>query len=192
MSSAPILQWTLTGIFAVCAVLYAAQVRAAGAWQPRVAWSLHSLMAVAMIAMAWPWGTNVSPLCYVLIFTAAALYFAYLGLFGERVGHTVYHGVMMASMVLMALAMSPSSMPNTANVGAMGSMPGMDMAGGTDQGAGPPSTPAWVTLTCILAAALFIGAALWSFFVVVRGPQRPYANLLMTTGMGVAFAALAI
>lgn len=186
------LQWTLTGVFAVCVGLYLAQVRTAAGWQPRVAWSLHALMAVAMIAMSWPWGMAVSPIGYVLVFTASALFFAYLGLFTAGVGHSVYHAVMMASMVLMALAMSPAGMPEPANVGAMGAMPGMNMAGGGGLSVGSPSAPTWVVLACGVAAAFFLGAALWSFFVLIRGPQRPYANLLMTAGMGVAFAALAI
>jgi hypothetical protein len=192
MGSDAALQWTLTIVFAVCVVLYAGQVRAAEVWQPRVAWSLHALMALAMIAMSWPWGLGVSPITYVLIFTACALFFAYLGLFTARVGHSVYHAVMMASMVLMALAMSPSAMPDTANVGAMGAMPGMNTAGGADVSVGSSSTPAWVISTCSVAAVFFIGVALRSFFVLVRGPQRPYANLLMTAGMGVSFAALVI
>lgn len=191
MSSAPALQWTLTGVFAVCAALYLAQVGAATAWQSRVAWSMHALMAVAMIAMAWPWGGEISPIGYVLIFTACALYFAYRGLFSVRVGYSVYHAVMMTSMVLMAVAMSATALPETANVGATGGMPGMAMAGDGGVGANA-SAPAWVLVTCGASAAFFIGASLWSFFVLIRGPQQPYANLLMTAGMGVAFIALAI
>lgn len=191
MSSATALQWSLTGLFAVCAGLYLAQARAAGAWQSRVAWSMHALMAVAMIAMAWPWGMEISAIGYVLIFTASALYVAYLGLFTACIGHSVYHALMMASMVLMAVATSPSGMPDTANVADVGAMPGMNMAG-SEPAVGTASTPAWVTSTCSIAAAFFVGAALWSLVVLIRGPQRPYANLLMTAGMGVTFATLAI
>ncbi|OPX13081.1 DUF5134 domain-containing protein [Mycobacterium sp. AT1] len=185
------LRWALTGVFVACAGLYLARVLAAGGRLAQVAWSLHVLMAVAMLAMAWPWGVYVSPLAYVLLFTAGALYFAYLALFAADIGHTVYHGVMMASMVVMALVMSSTSLPAAPAVGAMRAMPGMDMAGGSGPGA-PPSTPIWVIVTCGVAVAFFLGAALRSFFVVIRGPQRPLADLLMAAGMGVSFAALII
>jgi uncharacterized protein DUF5134 len=199
MSWAPALQWTLTGLFGVCAGLYLQQVRTAHVWQPKVAWSLHALMAVAMIAMAWPWGMRVPPIAYVLLFTASALYFAYLGMFTAHVGHTRYHASMMASMVLMALAMPVSAMPERPSMADMGAMAGMDMA---DMGSpmpgmgmadmGVPPTPTWVMLTCGVTAAFFVGAALWLFFVLIRGPSRPYADLLMAAGLGVSFAALVI
>jgi hypothetical protein len=183
-------RWTLTGVFALCAALYLVQIHAARAWPVRVAWSLHALMAAAMIAMAWPFGMSISPIAYVLVFTACALYFAYFGLFNARVGHALYHAAMMGSMVLMALVMSASVMPGTPDTDAMGAMPGMSRADRVDVTGGPLAAPTWAVVTCGLAAAFFLGAALWSFFVLVRGPQRPYANLLMTAGMGVAFAAL--
>jgi Domain of unknown function (DUF5134) len=192
-----VVPWVLTVVFAVSAVLYGAQVRTAPAWQSRVAWSLHVLMALAMIAMAWPWGMGVPTIVYGVVFTACALYFAYLGVFHAGVGHAFYHSAMMASMVLMAVAMSSpimssSTTPDTSGTGSMGAMPGMNMAGTGSTTVGSSAAPMWVTVTCGAAAVLFLGAALWSFFVLVRGPQRPYANLLMTAGMGVAFTALAV
>jgi hypothetical protein len=191
------LRWALSGVFAVCAVLYGAQVRTAPAWQSRAAWSLHTLMALAMIAMAWPWGMHISTIVYVLVFTAGALYFAYLGVFDTHVRHAVYHGSMLASMVLMAVAMSSSALPDTSGAGSISAMPGMNMVGAGGGGESSAAAPIWVTVSCGPAAVFFLGAALWSFFVLVRGPQRPgpqstYANMLMTAGMGVTFAALAI
>jgi hypothetical protein len=89
----------------------------------RVGWSLHALMALAMIAMSWSWGTVLAPIVYVLVFTAGVLYFTYLGLFTTRVAHAAYHSVMMGSMVLMASAMSPSAAPGSADTGSMGATP---------------------------------------------------------------------
>ena len=189
MSSGLALSWGLTGVFTVCAGMYLARVRSAAIWPTRVAWSLHALMAVAMVAMTWPWGTHVAPIAYVLIFTACALYFAYVGLFTTRVRHAVYHSVMMASMVLMALVMSPST---ASDAPAMGAMPGMTVAGDAGAATGSSPTATWVFLTCGAAAVFFVGAALRSFHVVVRGPRRPVANLLMAVGMGVSFAALVV
>ena len=65
-----------------------------------------------------------------------------------------------------------------------------DVGGGAATGSSP--TPTWVILTCGAAAVFFVGAALRSFYVVVRGPRRPVANVLMTVGMGVSFAALVL
>jgi Domain of unknown function (DUF5134) len=183
-------RWTLAGVFALCAGLYLVQVHAARAWPVRVAWSLHALMATAMIAMARPFGMRISPVAYVLVFTAGALFFAYFGLFNARIGHAAYHAAMMGSMVLMAVVMSSSGMPGVPVADAMGAMPAMSRSVRVDVADGAPAAPPWVVVTCGLAAAFFFGAALWSFYVLVRGPQRPYANLLMTAGMGVAFAAL--
>lgn len=183
------LRSALTVVFVACAGLYVAQVLAADGWLARAAWSLHVLMAVAMVAVAWPWDSHISPIAYVLIFTAGALYFAYLALFAAGIGNTVYRGVMMTSMVLMVLAMPSTPLPAAQEVGAMGAVPGMDMAGGGAPRAAP-STPTWVIVACGGAAVFFLGAALRSFFVVIRGPRRPFADLLMAAGMGVSFAAL--
>ncbi|MCV7228471.1 DUF5134 domain-containing protein [Mycolicibacterium komossense] len=187
---AVLVPWALTAVFATCAGLYLAQCRAARSWQARIAWSLHALMATAMIATAWSWGMAISPLIYVLVFSASALYFAYLGLYDTRLGHAFYHAAMMGSMVLMAVAMPPSMMPPASGAGAMAGMQHVNMTGGSNVTVESLGTPLWVVGTCGMSAALFFGAALRSFFVLIRGPQRPYANLLMTAGMGVAFAAL--
>jgi hypothetical protein len=112
-------------------------------------------------------------------------------LFTTAVGHAVYHAVMMASMVLMAVAMTASPVSGDAVIGTTAAMPGMIMpAGGTVDATG--SIPFWVVLTCGPAAVFFVVAALRSFYLLVQGPQRPYANLLMTAGMGVSFAVLAL
>src|SRR5208283_2857407 len=145
------------------------------------------LMAAAMIAMGWPAGMSVPTPVYVLVFTAAALYFVYLGLFGPPVAHALYHSVMMAAMVAMAVVMPYAAMPAMPSAAAMGSGHDMAMAGaGVSRAFASAASPVWVTVLCGLAAAL------WSLVVLIRGPHRPFANLLMSLGMGVAFAAMAI
>jgi Domain of unknown function (DUF5134) len=188
MSPEGAIRWTLTGAFAICAGLYLAQIHAARAWPARVGWLLHVVMAAAMIAMTWPVGMSLAPVALVLLFTACALYFAFFGLFNARVGHGLYHAAMMGSMVLMAVVMSPSATPGVPGADAMGAMPGMSRA--VDVPTQAAATPPWIVVSCSLAAAAFLGAALWSFYLLIRGPHRPYANLLMTAGMGVSFAAL--
>ena len=82
------LRWALTAVFAVAALLFAG----AGRRTPgqRGVGVLHAVASVGMIAMLWPAGMQVSPLLYVLVFTAGALYFAYLALFGFELPHPVY------------------------------------------------------------------------------------------------------
>ena len=188
-----VLRWALTVLFALCIALYAREALATRAWQQKLAWSLHVLMAAAMIAMGWPAGMSVPTPVYVLVFTAAALYFVYLGLFGPPVAHALYHSVMMAAMVAMAVVMPYAAMPAMPSAAAMGSGHDMAMAGaGVSRAFASAASPVWVTVLCGLAAAGFVGAALWSLVVLIRGPHRPFANLLMSLGMGVAFAAMAI
>jgi hypothetical protein len=55
---------------------------------------------------------------------------------------------------------------------------------GSRAATGSTSAPLWATVRRGVAAAIFVGAALRSFYVLVRGPQRPVADLLMTAGRG--------
>jgi ribose/xylose/arabinose/galactoside ABC-type transport system permease subunit len=178
----------LTTVFLTCIGLYLARVRSSVGWSSRAAWSLHAVMALAMIAMAWPWGMRFPVIFSVLVFTASALYFAYLGLFLGAVGHTPYHAAMMASMVVMSVAMS-SARPISSGGQAPRAMPGVDMARRVSVSA---ATPAWVVFGCGAAAVAFFLATLTSFYALVRGPRRRWADVLMSAGMGVAFAALAV
>lgn len=101
------LRWALTAVFAVAALLFAGAGRRAPG--QRGVGVLHAVASVGMIAMLWPAGMQVSPLLYVLVFTAGALYFAYLALFGFGLPHPVYHCTMMAAMALMGLLMAPNT-----------------------------------------------------------------------------------
>jgi hypothetical protein len=187
------LRWALTGVFLASIALYARRAVGAGSWQQRFGWWLHVLMAAAMIAMAWPAGMSIPTLLYVLVFTAAALYFVYFAVFGPRLDHTAYHAVMMAAMVAMAVVMPAAAMPAMSSATAMGSDQHMSMAGMGSGYAGVSWTPpTWVSVTCGLATAGFLGAALWLFILLIRGPQRAYADLVMSLGMGLAFATLTI
>ena len=52
--------------------------------------------------------------------------------------------------------------------------------------------PGWFTAVCVALAVGFCAAALWWFYLLVRGPKRPYADLLMALGMSAAFAVMAV
>jgi hypothetical protein len=187
------LRWGLTVLFVVCAGLYTRQMFGERKWQPTLGWLLHVLMAIAMVAMAWPVGMRIPSLLYVLVFTAAALYFVYLGLFGPHVNHAFYHAVMMGAMVVMALLMQSAAMPGM-TVTPTSAMAGhnMPMVHATATNTGSSGSPVWGSTLCGLAAAGFVGVALWSFVVLIRTPHRPCADTLMSLGMGVAFAGMAI
>ena len=179
------LRWALTAVFTVAALLFAG----AGRRVPgqRGVGALHALASAAMIAMLWPAGMRVSPLLYVLVFTAGALYFAYLALFGFELPHPVYHCAMMAAMALMGLLMAPNAGVPVAIAQASG-----HHSAHLGHGAVPVTPPTWFTAVCVGLAIGFCAAALWWFYLLVRGPKRPYADLLMALGMSAAFAAMAV
>ncbi|MDR3661071.1 MAG: DUF5134 domain-containing protein [Mycobacterium sp.] len=190
----PALRWALTAVFALSAALFAG-VRLRAAQQRRGVWALHALAAVAMVAMLWPVGMRISPLVYVLIFTACALYFAYLAVFESDLPHPVYHCTMMAAMAAMGLLMAPnaampvatadapagSSAPHPAHMNHAAMAQTMHM-----------QNPQWFVVVCTVLAAGFGAAGLWWFYLLVRGPGRPYADLLMAVGMSTAFAVMAV
>ncbi|BBZ54744.1 DUF5134 domain-containing protein [Mycolicibacterium phocaicum] len=179
------LRWALTAVFAVAALLFAGNGRRVPG-QRGVA-VLHALASVGMIAMLWPAGIQVSPLLYVLVFTAGALYFAYLALFGFGLPHPVYHCTMMAAMALMGLLMAPNAGVPVATARASG-----HHSAHLGHGAIAVTPPGWFTVVCIALAVGFCAAALWWFYLLVRGPKRPYADLLMALGMSATFAVMAV
>ncbi|OKH78733.1 hypothetical protein EB75_27000 [Mycobacterium sp. ST-F2] len=179
------LRWALTAVFAVAALLFVGAGRGIG--QQRGIGALHALASVAMIAMLWPAGMRVSPLVYVLVFTAVALYFAYLALFGFELPHPVYHCAMMAAMALMGLLMGPNAGLPVATAQASG-----HHSAHLGHGAVAVTPPTWLVVVCTVLAAAFCLAALWWFYLLVRGPKRPYADLLMALGMSAAFAVMAV
>ena len=56
---------------------------------------------------------------------------------------------------------------------------------------GAAQTPGWFIATCVVLAVGFGVATLWWFYLLVKGPQRPFADVLMALGMSVSFAAMA-
>ena len=183
------LRWALTAVFAVAALLFAGAGRRAP--QQRGVGAMHALASVGMIAMLWPAGMRVSPLLYVLVFTAGALYFAYLALFGFELPHRVYHCAMMAAMALMGLLMAPNAGLPVAVASAEAQASGPHSAH-LGHGAVAVTPPVWLVVVCAALAVAFCIAALWWFYLLVRGPKRPYADLLMALGMSATFAVMAV
>ena len=174
----------LTVVFVAAALVYAVRARDATGWQPKGAWSLHALAAAVMAGMLWPAGMAVSPLLYLLFFTACGLFIVYVGMFGS-VAHWPYHAAMMATMAAMPVMMSTPAV--AAPMPAMSQHDHMAMAAGPVLGS---ATPVWLRASAAAVAGVLFVSALWWFYVLIRGPERPYSDLLMAIGMGACFALL--
>lgn len=174
----------LTIVFVTAALIYGVEARRGSQWQVSVTWSLHALAAAAMAAMLWPAGMVVSPLLYLLFFTACALCAGFVGLFFGSLPHWRYHTAMMGAMAAMPVLMTASpvaaDMPMTVHHGQH-----MMMAAGPVVGA---AIPVWLQASSAVLAGFLFLSALWWFYVLIRGPQRPYSHLLMAIGMGTWFA----
>ncbi|AGP53294.1 DUF5134 domain-containing protein [Streptomyces rapamycinicus] len=194
MIAATGLRWVLTVLFAVPALsaLWRAATPGRADGGPgasgRVAHLLHAVMALAMVAMVWPWGMDVPARPQIILFTLAAGWYAGVALArpaplsrARALSDALPHTVMMGAMAWMAAAMvSSASMPGHGGSHDMADMPGMDMSAG--------SGTATMTLTGTgprLAAGLLAGVllvlALWWLArgfdaaqrAVATGPRHP-------------------
>jgi hypothetical protein len=182
-------RWILSAAFAVAAGYYLGHV--VRRWRPRPGWwstlgdGLHALMGIAMIVMLW--NSVVPIIAYVMVFTAAMLWFVAEALFVAHppatgpaaVGHALrhphdawYHAMMMGSMVWMAVVMSTMSSPVSSFSDSMqtpsddmASMAGMSMSmpaasmtpGGTEA---MSVLPLWTKAPCVVLAIVFCAAAI--------------------------------
>jgi hypothetical protein len=156
--------------------------------------------------------TRIPAAMQILIFTAAALWYAYLILFrpsavSETVGshhsgrpRLLYHAGMMLAMVWMAVIMAP--LPGT-GAAAIQTMPSMSMPGMSMAGTGAAPTPAgtavhgWSDPVSIMIGIGFAVATIWYAvrFVLVGGSPGPTdvrkladngAAALMAAGMALS------
>jgi hypothetical protein len=173
----------------------------------RVSDLLHVLMSVAMLSMPWGWGMVFPTTLQEIVFGLATAFYVVLAISGPSGlgdaaptahahhagrGSLVFHAVMMAAMVLMAVQMSGSM------TGASMSMPGMVMGSGAGGGVDTSGT-AWTVLGWALA--VFFGLAALRYLVALVRPVRAGERvlgagavrtnaallLLMSAGMAVAF-----
>jgi Domain of unknown function (DUF5134) len=177
-------RWVLSVAFAVAVGYYLSRMvthRRSGVRRPVLDEGLHALMGVAMIAMLWSWGSGVPIMAYVLVFTAATLWFVAEALFAARspvtgrsgpalcagpAGNAWYHALMMGSMVWMAVLLSAASAGATGGGASdgMSAMPGMGIGMGMAEAgaaAGPVfPVPLWSRASSLALAAVFCAAAL--------------------------------
>jgi hypothetical protein len=214
------LRWVLFTVFAATAVYYLIKAVTPAPVADRVSCGWHAVMSVAMVSMLWTWGMSTPPVLGILVFSAAALWFVFLALFGtptagvgaHRIHRSAwYHVAMMASMVWMSVSMSMSdtmtggvihSDAAGASMAGMAEMPGMDMSAASLPAAGPPS---WIAYISLGSAVLYLVATAWFVSALVRSfTQSPAAgaahqgnligcgaSALMAAGMAAFFFASA-
>jgi Domain of unknown function (DUF5134) len=175
----------LTVVFVGAAVGYVAHLGGDANWSRTGVWVVHACAAAAMTVMVWPAGMAGSPLPYVLGFTACALFVVYAGVFEHAIVNWPYHAAMLTGMAAM-----PALMTVLTSTAAMPAMTGHAMAMGAPSPATVVSTavPTWVLVSAATLAALSFGSAACWCYVAVRGPARPWPDVLMALGMGVSFA----
>ncbi|ORV65511.1 DUF5134 domain-containing protein [Mycobacterium gastri] len=190
-----ILRWGVTGLFVLAASECGlAIVTKRGPWTMAVSHWWHLVMAVAMAAMAWPWGARLpttGPAVFFLLGTvwfmavavAAARTVAVFALYG-------YHGLMMLATAWMYVIMDP----RLSGTGPATSMPGMDMDAAHVSSTGPP---VWFNAANWLGAAGFaVAAVLWTYSYFSQRQHKAtrcsLGNLgqaMMAAGMSILFVA---
>ncbi|MBA5224645.1 MULTISPECIES: DUF5134 domain-containing protein [Streptomyces] len=170
MVAASGLRWVLSLLFAV-PVAY-------GVWRlvlpgtsagERVDHALHAAMGVLMIAMAWPWGTDLPVVPQVVLFSVGALWFVAAAPFRARVGSrgrvvvaALPHVVMMGAMAWMVSAMSSSGTASDGGGSAgMHDMAGMDMSGGSGLASMSLTGAGSVATAVVLAIVLAVLGLVW-------------------------------
>ncbi|MEU0297972.1 DUF5134 domain-containing protein [Streptomyces sp. NPDC006175] len=138
MIAATGLRWILTLLFCALAVHALWRVFAPGShsWTARLAHGLHGVMALAMFAMAWPWGMDLPGTPQVVFFSAAAVWFVLAALALpsspeprlRALASTLPHAVMTGAMAWMVVAMSSGMSAEGAGGSQAHDMPGMDMS----------------------------------------------------------------
>ncbi len=209
-----LLRWIVTALFVLSAAecVYAIAT-GRRVWSHIVGHSLHFVMAVAMAVMAWPRGAELPTTGPLVFFLLATVWFIVVALVqsGNR-GINVYHASMMLAMVWMYAVMSGSLLPKPSegsggggapvahHGSSAGSMPGMDMPGGSGatESIGDPPFITMLNWLCTIAFALAVGWWLYRCFVERKAdPTQPShrflgtaAQAMMAAGMSIMFAVM--
>ncbi|WP_406144248.1 DUF5134 domain-containing protein [Streptomyces sp. NBC_01012] len=170
MIAATGLRWILTLLFCALAAygLWRAFAARSHPWTARLAHGLHAVMALAMFAMAWPWGMDLPGTPQVLFFSAVAAWFVLAALAlpsgpdsrGRVLASALPHAVMTGAMAWMVAAMASGMSMGAMGGGEAHDMPGMDMSA--------PGAVATMTLSGTgnrwsagLLALVMLALALW-------------------------------
>lgn len=176
-----VLRWVVTGLFSLTAVeCVLAVVARRRPWTWVVSHGLHFVMAVAMVAMAWPWGARLPATAPAVFFVLAAITFVAMAIVvarttGLRLRYG-YHALMMLATGWMYAIMGAHWFPARASAQDAAepatSMPGMDMAG-----AGMPASsgsPLWFSAVSWLGTVGFaVAAVFWTCWYFIKRKQEP-------------------
>ena len=164
----------IIALFVLTAGFYLVRLVADRSRDDRILNLTHLLMSIVMIMMPLGWSVRIPAGIQILVFSAAALWYAYLLLFRPHaVSETadshhsgrprlLYHTGMMLAMVWMAVIMAP--LPGAGAQAAMAAMPGMSMPGvSMSAGTSPSTLPAhgWADPASIVIGIAFGLATVW-------------------------------
>ncbi|MGW7536473.1 DUF5134 domain-containing protein [Amycolatopsis sp. NPDC054798] len=199
MIAEPGLRWILTVLFAAAGAFCLYRCVRRPVLSGRVADALHAAMCAGMVTMAWPATMTFARLPQVVLFAAAAGWFAVSTALGFGHGRLpgAHHALMMAGMAWMAFAMPSAMAGMTMSATAMGGEhAGMDMGG-----AGMTMTghaPAHVVVVAAVLAVVFLVAGIgWLARAIdhartVARPGRREIGLAMEGVMSLGMAVMAV
>jgi Domain of unknown function (DUF5134) len=195
-----VVRWVVIGLFALTAVEFGiAVVTKPRPWTSAVNHALHFVMAVAMVAMAWPWRARLPTTGPAVFFLLAAVTFVAMAIFA--VGTTsrrelyAYHGLMMLATAWMYVVMDGHLMPARSSARPEMSMPGMEMSAMTMS---VSNSATWFSAVGWFGAVGFaVAAVFWSYRYVLdrrrkTAPRRSLGDLgqaMMAAGMAIFFLA---
>ncbi|WP_406630521.1 DUF5134 domain-containing protein [Amycolatopsis sp. WGS_07] len=193
------LRWILTLLFAAAGVFCLYRCALRPGLSGRVADALHAAMCAGMVTMAWPATMTFARMPQVVLFTAAAGWFAVTAVLGLGHGRLpgAHHALMMAGMAWMAFVMPSAMAGMTMSATSMGAEhAGMDMgdAGMTMTG----HAPVHVVVVAVALAVVFLVAGLvWLARAIdhartVARPGRREAGLAMEGVMSLGMAVMAV
>lgn len=188
-----------TALFAYAAAYCLARIVSSTGVAHRIDHGAHLLMALAMIAMAWPWGDSIPLAPQAVVFGISAIWFALRAIRGWRPAGTgsvvdrhrhgpatgLYHSVMMSAMVWMAAVMAgwlsgAGSDPADTGASTGHDMANMDMAhmDMADHAAATTGTSSsLVTAVSLALTVIFAVAALaWLFRAFRSVPITAYRS----------------
>jgi hypothetical protein len=195
-----VLRWVVIGLFALVAVeCGVAVITKPRPWTSAVNHALHLVMAVAMVAMAWPWAAKLPTTGPAVFFLLAAVSFAGMAVFAIRTTTRkelyAYHGLMMLATAWMYAIMDRHPMPAGSSTQPDMSMPGMAMS---TMNMPASNSATWFSAVDWLGAVSFaIAAVFWTYRYVLdrrrkAAPRRSLGDLgqaMMAAGMAIFFVA---
>jgi hypothetical protein len=210
MIADPFLRWLVTAFFVLSAAeCVFAVVSGPRRWINMVGQTLHFVMAVAMVVMAWPAGMALPTGAPMAFFLLAALWFVVV--IFVQAGHRLvngYHAVMMLAMAWMYAVMSGGLAARPADGQAAASsggghhnMPGMNMPDAPDAGDAVANPPFVDAVNWLFTVGFALAVVWWLYRGFVQHKAEPTqprhrllgvgAQVLMAAGMSLVFAAMA-